>query len=234
MEFNESVKEIIKQTHDVKSFRFKRPSGFDYKAGQYMFITLNIQGEKTRKPFTISSSPTEKAHLEFTKKLTGHDFSNALDALSVGDSLGIDGPYGEMTFEGEYDKIALLSGGIGITPMMSICRYCTDLKLGTQVTLVSSNKTETDIVFRDELEKMQVQNKNLKVVHTLTRAGDDWKGSRERISANLITTQIPDYKERMFYLCGPPRMMEAIEPLMKELGIPEERFKKEIFSGYQN
>ena len=118
VKFDEAVIEIIHQTYDVKSFKFKRPVDFDYKAGQYMFIALNVLGKKMRKPFTISSSPTEKDHIGFTKKLTEHDFSNALDALVVGDVVGIEGPYGQMTFEGEYDKIALLSGGIGITPMI--------------------------------------------------------------------------------------------------------------------
>ncbi|MBN2488058.1 MAG: xylene monooxygenase [Methanosarcinaceae archaeon] len=234
MKFDEAVIEIIQQTYDVKSFRFKRPFDFDYKAGQYMLITLNVLGKKMRKPFTISSSPTEKEHIEFTKKLTGHDFSNALDALVTGDVVGIEGPYGQMTFEGEYDKIALLSGGIGITPMISICRYCTDMELGTRITLVSSNKTEKDIAFKDELEQMQLKNKNLKVVHTLTRAGDEWKGCRERICENLIAREIPDHRERVFYLCGPPNLMEFMVPLMNELGIPEERVKKEYFTEYQD
>ncbi|MBN1133856.1 MAG: xylene monooxygenase [Methanosarcinaceae archaeon] len=234
MEFDEVVTEIIQQTHDVKSFRFKRPVDFDYKAGQYMFITLNVLDEKMRKPFTISSSPTKKDHIEFTKKFTGHDFSNVLDVLVTGDLVGIDGPYGQMTFEGEYNKIALLSGGIGITPMISICRYCTDLKLGTKVTLVSSNKTEKDIAFRDELEQLQLQNKNLKVVHTLTRAGDEWKGCRERICENLIAREIADYRERVFYLCGPPRLMEVMVQLMSDFRIPVERIKKEYFTEYQD
>lgn len=232
MEFTANLTEIIQRTHDIKSFRFNRPAGFDYKAGQFMFVTITVLGKKVRKPFTMSSSPTEKDHLEFTKKLTGHDFSNVLDEMVVGDAIAINGPYGNLTFEGEYDKIALLSGGIGITPMISICKYCADTGLDTKVTMIISNKAQQDIVFGDELDKMGRENKNLKVYHTLTRADDDWVGCRERICETLIIREIPDYKEYVFYLCGPPVMLDSMVLILDSFGIPKEHIKQESFVGY--
>lgn len=232
MEFSEPITKIIQRTHDVKSFRFNRPESFDYKAGQYILVTIPVGEDMVRKPFTLSSSPTEKEHLEFTKKLTGHEYSNALDSMNTGDLLKIDGPYGKMTFDGEYGKIALLSGGIGITPMMSICKYCTDLNLDTRITLVSSNKTEEDIVFRDELENLQDLNENLKIVFTLTRASSEWQGCREHICEDLITREIPDFKGYFYYLCGPPGMVKSVESLLNGLEIPDGQIKKELFVGY--
>lgn len=232
MVFSEPITEIIQRTHDVKSFRFNRPDGFDYKAGQYIFVTVPVGEDMVRKPLTLSSSPTEKDHLEFTKKLTGHDYSNSLDSMDTGDILKIEGPYGKMTYEGEYDKIALLSGGIGVTPMISICKYCTDLNLDTRVILVSSDKTEKDIVFVDELEKLQDLNKNLKVVFTLTRASSEWQGCREHICENLITREIPAFKDYMYYLCGPPGMVKSAVLLLENLDIPRDKIKKELFTGY--
>ncbi|MGP8337949.1 MAG: FAD-binding oxidoreductase [Methanosarcinaceae archaeon] len=226
------MNKIIQRTHDVKSFSFNRPDGFDYKAGQFMFVTIMISGEKVRKPFTISSSPTEKDHIEFTKKLTGHDFSNNLDAMVVGDVLGIDGPHGNLTFEGEYNNIALLSGGIGITPIISICKYYTDTGLDTKVTIISSNKAQKDIVFRDELDQMEENNNNLKVVHTLTGAGDDWQGYQERISESMIIREIRNYKNCVFYLCGPPMMIDSMVSILDNLGVLKERVKQESFIGY--
>jgi glycine betaine catabolism B len=122
MPFETSVVEVIQRTPDIKSIRFEKPKGFGYLAGQYIFITLGGGPDKMTKHFTLSSSPTE-GFLEITKKLTGHPFSNALAGLRPDDKVSIAGPYGEFTFQGEYDNIGMLSGGIGVTPLRSMIKY---------------------------------------------------------------------------------------------------------------
>jgi ferredoxin-NADP reductase len=232
MEFVTIVENILQRTHNVKSFRFIKPSSFYYKAGQFMFLTIKIEDLYAKKPFSISSSPTENEFIEFTKKLTGHNFSNALDALKIDDQVKIEAPYGTFTFEGQYDKIALLSGGIGITPLRSICRYCTDLKLPTKVTLIYGNRKEEDIAFKNELEVMQQQNSNLKVVFTLDEPGVNWTGYNGVITNSLIRKEIPDYLDRVFYICGPPAMVKAMEDVLNNLNIPPIQIKKESWPGY--
>lgn len=232
MQFDARLMETIPRTEDVLSFLFLRPGGFEYLAGQYIMVELEINGYKVRKPFTISSAPSNKEYIEFTKKLTGHEFSNALSLLQPGDTIGIEGPFGKMTYSGEYDKIALISGGIGITPMISISRYCTDKGMDTDIVMISSNKTEQDIAFEDELEIMQKHNPNLKVVHTLTRASNDWAGCRERVCESMILREIPDYRDRMFYLCGPPTMVKAVREILYEMAIDKAKVKYELFTGY--
>jgi ferredoxin-NADP reductase len=223
---------IVPRTHDVKSFRFSRTNSLNYKAGQFMFVTLKIGEQEMRKPFSISSSPTEEDYIEFTKKLTGHPFSNMLDALKVGDPVTIDAPFGNFTFEGEFERIGLLSGGVGITPLRSICRFCTDVRLNTKVTLLYGNRTEADIVFRQELEQMRRQNSNLKVVFTLSEPGGNWKGYAGNIDAEMVKKEIPEYSETVFYMCGPPAMVQAMEDLLKALNVSVENVKKENFAGY--
>jgi len=232
MDFETTVMEIIQRTYNVKSFRFKTPNGFTHKPGQFMFVTIKINDTLVRKPFSISCSPTEKGYVEFTKKLTGHEFSNALDALRVGDWVKIEGPFGNFTFTGEYEKIALLSGGIGITPLRSICRYATNMKLATKITLLYGNRTERDIVFREELEQMSRQNPNLKVVLTLDEPSLNWKGYSGVISADMIRKEVPDYHGRTFYTCGPPAMVKAMDVLLAQLNIPSAQIKKEQWPGY--
>lgn len=230
--FEAEVEDIIQRTPNIKSFRFSRPDSFNYKAGQYMFITLISEDEALKKHFTISSSPTEKGFVELTKALTGHPFSNALNTLQIGEKVAVDAPYGQFCYEGEYPKIGMLSGGIGITPLRSMCRYCTDKHLQTKVTLLYGNRTFDDIAFREEFDEMQKQNGNLKVVHVLSQPPEAWKGYTGRINVEIIENEIPDYAERVFYTCGPPAMVEAMEKLLGELGCPKERLKKENFPGY--
>jgi ferredoxin-NADP reductase len=232
MKFETHVKEIIPRTYNVTSFRFPRPAGLNYKAGQFFFITLRANQKELKKHFSFSSSPTEKTHIEFTKKLSDSDFSATLKTLKKGDWARIDAPYGQFTFEGEHKKLGLLAGGIGITPFKAICQYCTDRNLDTKITLLYGNRTENDIVFRKELETMQRQNNNLKVVFTLNEADKKWPGSTGLITVEMIKKEIPDFKETMFYTCGPPKMVEIMEKLVEQLGVPKTQLKREYFTGY--
>lgn len=232
MKFETHVKEVIPRTYNVKSFRFPKPATLSYKAGQFLIATIKANGEELSKPFSISSSPTETEHIEFTKKLSESEFSTALKALKDGDWARIDAPYGSFTFEGEHEKICLLGGGIGITPFRSICRYCTDKRIDAKITLLYGNRSENDIVFREEFEALEKQNPNLKVVFTVNEATSGWKGAIGFISTELVKKEIPDYKENVFYTCGPPAMVEAMEKLVEALGLPKKQLKREYFAGY--
>jgi len=232
MKFETKVKDIIQRTYNVSSFRFPRPVGLEYKAGQFFFITIKQRGKELSKHFSFSSSPTEKEHIEFTKKFTDSEFSSALKTLKPGAWAKIDAPHGKFTFEGEHPRIGLLAGGIGITPLISITKYCTDMRLKTKVTLLYGCRTESDIAFRQELETMQQQNPNLEVVFILNEAISGWKGATGIINADIVKKEIPDYKETVFYTCGPPPMVEVMEKLIESLGLPKTQLKREYFSGY--
>jgi glycine betaine catabolism B len=232
MKFETTIREIIGRTADVKSFRFARPSDLSYKPGQFFLVTIK-QGEKElTHHFSFSSSPTEKEYFEFTKKLTDHEYSNVLKAAKVNDWAKIDAPYGEFTFEGEYPKITLLAGGIGITPFISICKNATDKKLNSKITLFFGCKTEGDIAFHKELKEMHQQNPNLDVHFIVTQPSPEWKGATGIITADMIRQGLPDFKENVFFTCGPPPMVKAMETIILSLGLPKERMKQEYFTGY--
>ena len=232
MKFETRINEIIPRTVDVTSYRFPRPSELTYKPGQYFFITIKQGDRELTKHFSFSSSPTEKDHFEFTKKFTDHEYSMALKAAKVGDWARIDAPYGQFTFEGEYPKIALLAGGIGITPFMSICKYATDKHLDSIITLFYGCRTEADIAFKEELGSMQNENKNFKMVCIVTQPTSQWKGETGIITADMIKKALPDYKENIFYTCGPPGMVKAMETIIESLGLPKTQMKQEYFTGY--
>jgi ferredoxin-NADP reductase len=230
MAFKTEIIEIIQRTPNVKSFQFSRPKPFDYKAGQYLIIVLaDPKGSIMKNPLTISSSPTED-FLEVTKKITaGHEFSEAISSLTVGDEVQLDGPFGQFILDPTQNKIAMLSGGIGITPFRSMCRYSTDSKLKTDIFLCYGNKTSEDIVFKQEFDQMKKQNPHFNIVHTLSRQDSNWKGHTGRIDSNMIQQEIPDYTQRLFYLCGPPGMVKAMENLLNELGIVKKQIVVEKF-----
>lgn len=232
MKFETTFQEIISRTHDVTSFRFLRPVDLEYKPGQFFFVTLKQEGKELSKHFSFSSSPTEKDHIEFTKKFTDHEYSLALNEVKVGDWARIEAPFGQFTFEGEFPKIALLGGGIGITPFMSYCKNAADRGLSSKITLFYGCRTPEDIAFRKEFEDLAQKNKNLQLVFTVNQPTSDWKGETGTINADMIKQQLPDYQENMFYTCGPPPMIEAMEKLVESLGLSKEKLKREYFSGY--
>ncbi|MFH1239176.1 MAG: FAD-dependent oxidoreductase [bacterium] len=233
IEFETEVLDIIQRTHDVKSFRFKLKENADFKAGQFFCLYINISGKEAAKYFSFSNSPTEKGYLEFTKRITGSEFSDALNKLKTGDVVRIKMPYGNFTFNGEYKKIAFLSGGIGITPIRSICKYAIDKQLDTDIVLLYGNRTAADIIFKEDFELMQQAHRLLKIVHVLSTAGEDWKGRRGHINYQIIKEKIPDYSERKFYICGPPAMVEAMKKiLLEELTLSKENVITENFTGY--
>jgi len=232
MKFETTVKQIIPRTHNVSSFRFPRPKDLNYKAGQFLYITIESDQEEMSKHFSFSSSPTEREHIEFTKKFTDSEFSAALRQIRPGDWARIDAPFGKFTFEGEHPKIGMLAGGIGITPLVSMCKYCTDMKMKTKITLLYGCRTESDTAFKQELETMQLQNSSLKVVFVLSEPDANWKGRKGIIGSDLVKEEIPDYKERVFYTCGPPPMVEGMEKLIESLGLHKTQLRREYFAGY--
>lgn len=232
MKFETSVYDIIKRTHDVKSFRFRRPQGFDYDPGQFLFVTILREGKKITKHFTISSSPTEKEFIEFTKKITDHEFSIALDRLKTGDWAYLDGAYGNFTFKGEYPRIGMITGGIGITPLRSMIKYCTDKGMKSRITFLYGNRNQESIVFKEELDRLEKLNQNLRLIHTLSLPDEKWKGRRGHIDVQMVKEEIPDYKECVFYVCGPPSLVTSSVEILKTLKIQDDMIHSENFPGY--
>jgi len=228
--FETELTDKVPRTADCVSFRFARPPGFDYVAGQFLFITLPSDAS-LRKPFSFSSSPTEDL-LEFTTHLSGSDFKKALDGLPLGAIVTIEAPYGQFTLREGVGKIAFLSGGIGITPIRSIAKYVVDTGQGVDMVLLYSNRDVTAVAFRDDLDAMSAAGRTLRVVHCIGDAPNDWTGYRGRITKEIVQAEVADYVERFFYICGPPAMVAAMRGLLGELDVDAERIVVESFAGY--
>ncbi len=221
-EFDTNVSEVIQRTPNIKSFRFPVKNGHvRYQPGQFFFITIKIRGEEAIHHFSFSSSPTEKGYIEFTKRITTSDFSQALAVMKPGDWAHLRGPEGSFTLPRKKHKLAFLSGGIGITPLRSMLRYITDKKLDFDVVLLYGNNSWEDIAFREELGGMAAANPRLRIEHILSGPDlpPDWKGKTGFINKDMVAELVPDYTERLFYLSGPPRMVIALEGQLTALDI---------------
>jgi ferredoxin-NADP reductase len=231
MKFKATLQQIIIQTKEVNSYRFPKPEDLTYNPGQYMIVTLKSQNNDLMHPLSFSSSPTEN-HIEFTKRLSDSPFSETLKNLKPNDQITIDAPYGQFTFMGEHPKICLIAGGIGITPFRSIIKYATDKKLNANITLLYWCRDQNQITFLEDLNQMQNQNSNLKLIYILSQPSSDWKGQTGQISLEKIKELVPDYNPRIFFACGPPGMVLAAKKIIEDLGLPSSQLKLEALSGY--
>jgi len=226
------ITDIIQRTHNVKSFRVDAGRDLAYRAGQFMAVHAGSR-EKPKRWLSRSSSPTEKGYLEFTKKMTGSDFCRQLDALKVGDAVHVEFPFGKFVLGEQDAKVAFLSGGIGITPVRSICKYIVDTDLGVDALVLFGNRSVRDIVFRDDLESMVCCYPRLRVSHVLAEPCDELACELGVIDARIIRREIPDFIERKFFLCGPPGMVEALKKILTaELRVDAARVVTEQFVGY--
>jgi len=236
MEYQVKVLDVIQRTPDVKSFRFEKREGLDYKAGQFFLLSIELEGSPMTKPFSFSSSPTEAGYIEFTKKITDSSFSKRLDSLKVGDSVKIDAPYGRFVLNESDKNIVFLSGGIGITPIRSMCKYAHDKKLNLDLILLYGNNRGKDIAFKDELDRICSEDNNFHVIYTLMTLEceeDEKQCIQGYIDEKLIREKVPEYPDKYFYICGPPAMVDSMATLLKEkLLVGDDRIRKENFKGY--
>ncbi len=237
MAVNNTALELVKiTTHccDVMTFRFAVADAAAFKPGQYMVVTLPVDGKDVSKALSISSSPTENGFIEFTKKISSSDFSQQLLKLKEGQRVSIRWPMGRFTFEGEHPRAVFLSGGIGITPIRSIFKNATDKKIASRLTLLYSSRTPEYLIFRQDFEAMARQNPSIKLVYTLTQCDQKVIGCRVGyIDADMIKEEVPDFAQSVFYICGPPAMVDAMRSmLLSKLQLPVEQVITEDFVGY--
>ncbi|MFC1736736.1 ferric reductase-like transmembrane domain-containing protein [Candidatus Hydrogenedentota bacterium] len=228
-----TVKSIAKTSHNVHTIELKplKRSRFTYLPGQFAFLTLRRKdGPVEEHPFTISSTPTRSKSISFTIKESG-DYTSAIGNVKFGTKATVDGPYGRFghLFHGRGD-VLMIAGGIGITPMLSMLRYMVDTKDNRGIHLIWGNRKAKDIIFRNELDKMQSKLPNFSVSHVLSDE-PDWEGetgfATEELLAKLLTEQ--DRGARVF-LCGPPPMMKLAASALRKLGIKKSRIVTERFA----
>lgn len=231
------VAEVIFRSKDVLSVRLAADGDMAYEPGQFLGVTLSGNGAELSRYLSFSSSPTETGYIEFTKRLTGSDFSTAMAGLRPGDAVKIKYPMGKFVLDETRPKHAFLAGGIGITPMRSMWKYAFDKKLPLDMVLLYGCRSVADLIFKTDFEDIAARDKRYKAVFSLDSADQapaGWQGCCGYIDAAMIRREIPDHAERVFYLCGPTVMVKKMADILKgELAIPEANIRRESISGYE-
>ncbi len=224
-------------THDVKNFVFE-PEGdqlFDFDAGQFLTLMLDIDGYPVNRCYTISSPPTRPHRIAITvKRVVGGAVSSWIhDNIVPGSKVSALAPLGAFTLAKQpAEKYVFLSAGSGITPLMSMLRTMYDLGSHADVVFLHSARTPSDIVFRHELAAIETLMPNLRVVHVCENdyPSERWGGMRGRLSPTMLQTIVPDLHERVTFNCGPVPYMEAVRRILDELDYDLGNYHEESFT----
>lgn len=232
------VRKVLQETPTVWTIELAPPARgkcYQYLPGQFQFITLHrgrgLPVEEHH--FTISSSPTAEGVVSSTIKQSG-DFTASIGQTRPGDLALVHAPFGRFSYllHPEEWQIVFLAGGIGITPLMSMLRHMRDTRADRRVLLLYANKTENDIVFRDELREIEKgEYPRLTVIHILSRAGETWRGETGHIDRDKIKQLCGEnLANQAFYVCCPPEMTEEVLRSLQDLRVAATRIHFEHFS----
>ena len=231
------VAEVRQESPDVWTLRFELPTGQTprHLPGQFHFVTFPnssaVPAEEHH--FTISSSPTEHGYVESTIKASG-DFTRRIGEIRPGETATVHGSFGRFSYVLHRDEseLVFIAGGIGITPLMSMLRHLRDTESQRPVTLLYANKTEEDIVFRDELAEMQAARQPpLRVVHVISRSDESCREERGHIDEEKLGRLLgEDLTGKGFYVCGPAALTKQVVAALRQQKVPLHCIHAESFS----
>jgi ferredoxin-NADP reductase len=227
---------VIDETHDVKTFVFSPKGGAAprFKPGHFLLLNLTIDGVPAVRNYSISSAPTRPHDLRITvKRVPGGLVSNWLhDNLERGREIEIEPPSGGFNFDDlPSDRPLFLSGGSGITPVMSMLRTLADSGSDKVICFILSARSPKDIIFRAELEALAGRHSNVRVHFVCAEADESWRGPTGLVDRATLLSLAPDIHARTVYVCGPEPYMKAIRAALDELGVDRARCHEESFGG---
>ncbi len=220
------------------AFKFAKPADWTYRAGQFIDITLHdppeTDAEGNTRGFSISSAPIEDV-IMITTRLRDTAFKRVLQSMPLGTSARLEGPFGDLRLHHAARPAVVLTGGIGITPFRSILvQSVRDGGLPYRVVLFYANRRPRDAAFLDELRELAARDPRLTFVPTMTALDpdDEWDGERGRIDAALLARHLEGVDSPIYYLTGPPGMVQGLRAMLVGSGVDEDDIRTEEFTGY--
>ncbi|MCB0704895.1 MAG: ferredoxin--NADP reductase [Saprospiraceae bacterium] len=248
------IVEVRKETSDAVSLFLEVPSElketFKYRAGQYLTLRFNLNGEELRRAYSMCSSPLED-HLAVTVKRVpdGRVSTHVNSSIQVGDRIEVSEPEGRFgpKLDGDNRKdYYFVAAGSGITPVYSIMKTILEEEPLSTVSLLYGNRSTDSIIFQEGLERLKARYEGqLFIVHTLSQApkkkgwfskGDDqWEGWKGRIDATMLKRFLKEFPGTSsgtseFFLCGPGAMIELVHATLEKTGIDKRHIHAEYFT----
>jgi ferredoxin-NADP reductase len=209
----------------------------DFTPGQYFFVTLPDVGHQDdkglRRHITVVTSPNEKGVLGFATRMRDSAFKRSLGELPVGAEVEVEPPKGAFALPDDASQpLVFVAGGIGITVFRSMLRFIREEGLPYRVTLIYSNRDRESTAFLDELQELEKENANLRLILTMTQ-DPDWEGETRKIDAEFFRDHLGEnLDESTFLVAGPPAMVEGMQAALAEAGVDEKNVVAERYSGY--
>lgn len=221
------------------AFHFEKPAGFAFTAGQAGDFTLpnppETDAEGNVRSFTLASAPFEE-DLMIATRMRDTAFKRSLKALPIGTELTLEAPWGELILHDDARIPAVfLTGGIGITPVRSMVLQATHDHLPHKLTVFYANHRPEDAAFLDELMAARTANPNFLLVATMSdmeNSTAQWNGETGHVSNAMLTKYIVDPTVPIYYISGPPGMVDAMQKVLGDTGVKTSNIRAEEFSGY--
>jgi stearoyl-CoA 9-desaturase NADPH oxidoreductase len=213
------VVKVVCETRDVKTFVLRPSARWQgHRAGQYTTIEVEIDGVRTRRCYSLSSAPGEQLAIT-VKRVPGGRVSGWMhDHVRVGHVLVLGVAGGDFVLPTPAPpKLLLLSGGSGVTPVMSILRDLAARDAVRDVVFVHHARSRADVAFRADLQAMAARHPGLRLVLEL----DDAPDSRGGFDEKRLAERVPDFADRATFLCGPTAFMERVERMWKAAGLAD-------------
>lgn len=234
-ELNLVVNAVIDTGKNAKIIRFVSEDGYlpPFEAGQYINLFTQIDGVRTSRPYSISSSPRQRAYYEITVARIPQGFVSDyfIDRVKVGDRFTANGPAGVFRFQPVFHsrKSLFLAGGSGITPFLSMTREILDAAMDRDIVMLYGCRSPEAALYHEELSAYAAQYPNFRYHLVVSDPVEGWTGETGFLNKELIARIVPDFMERTSYICGPQIMNDFCQKELAALGVPEKQVRREMF-----
>ncbi|MDO4540250.1 MAG: FAD-binding oxidoreductase [Syntrophomonadaceae bacterium] len=228
------VSDIIQETERDRTLRLTAAGGYlpPFQAGQYINLLLAVDGVHTSRPYSISSSPRQRAYYDITvRKIDGGWVSTYLhEQVGIGDILYSSGPAGQFHFNPliHRPELILIAGGSGITPFMSMLREAVDAGLTREFHLIYGCRDEAEMIFAQELKYMALRHDNIAFTPVLSEPDAGRPGATGLITREIIEQAAQGMGDPSYFVCGPEAMNLHVTAILEAMNVPRRRMRREM------